>query len=91
VAAANRVNLGLPAFAGVSRAAFDARVRRTDALLARIAPPAIQLDASSLLCGPAICMATMDGRSLYRDDNHLNELGGEFLVQGGLFNPLFAP
>jgi hypothetical protein len=43
------------------------------------------LDPAPLLCVDGICRAAIDGYSLYKDENHLSDQGGERM------KPLFAP
>lgn len=43
------------------------------------------IDPKPLLCEGGLCRAEVDGRSLYKDEDHLSDLGGEKM------QPLFAP
>lgn len=61
-----------------------------DALFARLSAADAQvrvLDPASTLCVEGLCRAEIDGASLYMDENHLSDLGGEHMR--GLLAPVF--
>ena len=45
------------------------------------------IDPKPLLCEGGLCRAEVDGRSLYKDEDHLSDLGGEKMQP--LFTPVF--
>ncbi|MCF7531474.1 acyltransferase family protein [Pseudomonas petrae] len=45
------------------------------------------IDPKPLLCEGGLCPAEVDGRSLYKDEDHLSDLGGEKMQP--LFTPIF--
>jgi peptidoglycan/LPS O-acetylase OafA/YrhL len=61
-----------------------------DALFAQLSAADAQvrvLDPASTLCAEGLCRAEIDGASLYMDENHLSDLGGEHMR--GLLAPVF--
>ncbi|MDB5981796.1 MAG: putative acyltransferase, putative rane protein [Pseudomonas sp.] len=61
-----------------------------DALFAQLsaADPQVRvLDPASTLCAEGLCRAEISGASLYMDENHLSDLGGEHM--GSLLAPVF--
>lgn len=48
------------------------------------APPGlVRVDPSGLYCNtvlPGRCMAELNGKPIYRDDDHLNRIGGDMLA-----------
>lgn len=77
----NKFNLSIPAY----------NERHADALkmMAHIENECgiALLDPIPYLCKPDFCPPTIDGRSLYYDDDHLNEYGNKFLVP--MFNEIW--
>ncbi len=70
-----------------TRRAYDARQRFVRATLDRLAARfgVVEIDPAALLCGPARCRLTLDGRTLYYDTDHLSVHGAQFI------SPLLAP
>ena len=66
------------------------RQRFIDALFAQLSAADSQvrvLDPASTLCADGLCRAQINGASLYMDENHLSDLGGEHMR--GLLAPVF--
>jgi hypothetical protein len=45
----------------------------------RMNPRAQLIDVSSWMCGPDVCSMAREGQVLYRDNNHLNILGSQYV------------
>lgn len=72
-----------------TRAAYDARVAPTMALLESMRSARTEvLDPARLLCDAERCRVTLDGVPLYRDDNHLSLRG--CVAVAAVFDGLFA-
>ncbi len=76
---------------GVSAAAFLATRRQRDAVFdafARAHPRVTLLDPAPWLCGTGECRFAVQGRPLFRDQDHLTQFGLSRL--GPMYDPLFA-
>ena len=76
---------GPPRPLSVSYAVFTARNRSTMEALAPLGAPSglVRVDPSGLYCNTVMagrCMAELNGRPIYSDDDHLNRIGGDMLA-----------
>lgn len=90
-----RLLMGLPQPPQLTRAQFEARASRTEALLARIAarsPMVSYLPLADLFCDAAVCRAFgADGIPLYIDDDHLTRTTVQTLLRPRLDTIWQAP
>ncbi len=68
----------------ISKDRVDARLQSTRHSFARLQtefPDLLVLDPAPLFCSGPRCQSVLDGRNVYRDDNHLNDLGAFAVIK----------
>ncbi len=68
----------------ISKDRVDARLQSTRQIFAGLQaefPDLLVIDPAPLFCSGSACRSVLEGRNVYRDDNHLNDLGAFAVVK----------